>query len=90
MSSQSGTLDQLWNSLGLDSLPADAGTAVDLDATRVPDWEQATLRPDPVTQPPVSAERPDLPRPEMGRHTSLHRDSTGRQAPKDRKQLATR
>lgn len=62
MSSQSGTLDQLWNSLGLDSLPADAGTAVDLDATRVPDWEQATLRPDPVTQPPVSAERPDLPR----------------------------
>ena len=62
MSSQSGTLDQLWNSLGLDSLPADAGTAVDLDATRVPDWEQATLRPDPVTQPPLSAERPDLPR----------------------------
>lgn len=52
------TLEQLWSSLGLDSLPADAGTAVGLDETRTRDWDEATLRADlsgPVT------ERTDLP-----------------------------
>ncbi len=63
MGSQASTLDQLWQSLGLDSLPPDAGTAIDLDATRVPDWEQATVRPEQVSAPPLSTtERIDLPR----------------------------
>jgi serine/threonine-protein kinase len=38
------TLDDLWKSLGLDSLPPDAGTAVDLNQTRLRDWEEATVR----------------------------------------------
>ena len=63
MGSQSSTLEQLWQSLGLDSLPPDAGTAIDLDATRVPDWEQATVRHEQVSAPPITTtERIDLPR----------------------------
>ncbi len=40
----STTLDRLWNDLGLDELPADAGTAESLDATRRGDWQDATMR----------------------------------------------
>lgn len=61
MGSGRSTLDDLWKSLGLDSLPPDAGTAVDLHQTRLPDWEVDTLRSgehDDPTAPP----REDLPR----------------------------
>jgi|APLak6261675434_1056106.scaffolds.fasta_scaffold00358_8 serine/threonine-protein kinase len=62
MRSGSSTLNQLWNSLGLDSLPADAGTAVGLDSTRMRDWDEATLRSGESSLPPVEQERGDLPR----------------------------
>lgn len=82
MGSQSSTLEQLWQSLGLDSLPPDAGTAIDLDATRVPDWEQATVRHEQVSAPPLSTtERVDLPRisltppvSDVEAKTEVHRD----------------
>lgn len=61
MSPPADTLSRLWATLGLDSLPADAGTAESLAETRVPDWEQATLRQDLASSPPVT-ERVDLPR----------------------------
>ncbi len=56
------TLNQLWSTLGLDSLPADAGTAIGLDSTRVRDWEEATIRSAESSLPPVEVERDDLPR----------------------------
>ena len=62
MSGPTPTLEQLWQTLGLDSLPHDAGSAEDLDSTRVPDWDQATLRQDPVTAATPTTERMDLPR----------------------------
>jgi eukaryotic-like serine/threonine-protein kinase len=62
MSSSSSTLDQLWQTLGLDSLPPDAGSAENLGSTRVPDWEQATLRHVAVSTPPTTTERIDLPK----------------------------
>ncbi len=57
---ESRTLDQLWQSLGLDSLPPDAGTAHGLSETRRAEWGDATLR-RPAT-PPHPTERHDLPR----------------------------
>jgi eukaryotic-like serine/threonine-protein kinase len=54
------TLDQLWKTLGLDSLPGDAGTAVGLDSTRVRDWAQATIPGSPRRF--DQTERVDLPR----------------------------
>ena len=56
------TLDQLWKTLGFDSLPADAGSTEDLGSTRVPDWEEATVRHEEVPAPAVNTERIDLPR----------------------------
>jgi len=61
MSGPTPTLEQLWKTLGLDSLPPDAGSAADLSSTRVPDWDQATLRSEQVAAPPPT-ERIDLPR----------------------------
>jgi serine/threonine-protein kinase len=58
MARSTDTLEQLWGRLGLDSLPADAGTAVDLDMTRTRNWDEATLRTDHSAPPP---ERGDLP-----------------------------
>lgn len=55
------TLDQLWKTLGLDSLPADAGTAMGLDSTRMRDWEQATHQSGGRLTPALP-ERDDLPR----------------------------
>ncbi len=55
------TLDALWTKLGLDSLPADAGAAEDLRATRSRDWEAETVRAEPVDALPAT-ERLDLPR----------------------------
>ncbi|HEY1087524.1 MAG TPA: protein kinase, partial [Archangium sp.] len=60
MSSSKDTLELLWRSLGLDSLPPDAGSAESLGSTRVPDWEENTLR-HTLSGPPVT-ERVDLPR----------------------------
>ena len=81
MSSQNATLEQLWQTLGLDSLPPDAGSAEALGDTRVPDWDKATLRHDPVTSAPPTTERIDLPRisltPPIGEHAekaAIHRD----------------
>lgn len=81
MSSQNATLEQLWQTLGLDSLPPDAGSAEALGDTRVPDWDKATLRHEPVTSAPPTTERIDLPRisltPPIGEHTekaAIHRD----------------
>ncbi|MFO0599568.1 MAG: serine/threonine-protein kinase [Myxococcaceae bacterium] len=54
------TLDELWQSLGLDSLPPDAGTALDLHQTRLRDWDEATLRSGEHEVAPD--EREDLPR----------------------------
>ena len=59
MSRGNDTLEHLWLKLGLDSLPADAGTPVELESTRTRDWEDATLKHD-VRAPP--SERDDLPR----------------------------
>lgn len=56
------TLNQLWATLGLDSLPADAGTAIGLDSTRVRDWDEATIRSGEASLPPVEVERGDLPK----------------------------
>ena len=81
MRGDSSTLNQLWNSLGLDSLPADAGTAVGLDSTRVRDWEEATIRSGEASLPVVDTEREDLPRLSLtppgqteARQELLHRD----------------
>ena len=60
MSGSPDTLDTLWKTLGLDSLPADAGSAENLGSTRVPDWDEVTLRRDEGASPP--AERTDLAR----------------------------
>ncbi len=60
--SSTSTLEQLWQTLGLDSLPADAGSAENLASTRLPDREEATLPPAPVIAEPPSTERIDLPR----------------------------
>lgn len=54
------TLDQLWHSLGLDSLPPDAGTAHELDGTRRRDWDDSTLRSG-EHQAPLPEARTDLP-----------------------------
>lgn len=63
MGSPTSTLEQLWQTLGLDSLPPDAGSAEDLGSTRVPDWDQATFRHDaPGASAPPVTERIDLPR----------------------------
>lgn len=51
------TFDQLWKTLGLDSLPPDAGSPEDLGSTRVPDWEAATLRHEEVAAAPRRATR---------------------------------
>lgn len=59
MSSES-TLDDLWKSLGLDSLPPDTGAANTLDQTRVRDWEESTIRSG--EHPAGAAQREDLPR----------------------------
>ncbi len=56
---QAQTLEELWNRLKLDSLPADAGASEDLRATRTRDWEQETLR---VERQEIVTERVDLPR----------------------------
>ncbi len=58
MSDETNTLDDLWQKLGLDSLPADAGAHEDLRATRSIDWSAATVRAARETLP----ERTDLPR----------------------------
>ncbi len=58
MARSTDTLEHLWGKLGLDSLPADAGTAMDLDVTRTRNWDEATLRTDASEPPP---ERIDLP-----------------------------
>jgi eukaryotic-like serine/threonine-protein kinase len=55
------TLDLLWRTLGLDSLPADAGTAVDLNATRARDWQEETVK-NPKAEEATFTERTDLPR----------------------------
>lgn len=59
MARSTDTLEQLWGRLGLDSLPADAGTALDLDVTRTRNWDEATLRSGEHSTPPP--ERGDLP-----------------------------
>jgi serine/threonine-protein kinase len=56
--SSTTTLDALWKTLGLDSLPGDVGSATDLRATHGVDWAAATLR---VTR-DTPTERVDLPR----------------------------
>ena len=61
MGSSPDTLDQLWQSLGLDSLPPDAGSAENLGGTRVPDWDEVTLRHVTVASVPTE-ERVDLAR----------------------------
>lgn len=61
MSSGGRTLDDLWKSLGLDSLPPDAGTAADLQQTRLRDWEVDTLRSGEHEDPTAQA-RQDLPK----------------------------
>ncbi len=61
MSSSSSTLDQLWLTLGLDSLPPDAGSAENLGCTRVPDWEEATLPQGKPREANPATERIDLP-----------------------------
>lgn len=69
--SSSNTLDQLWQSLGLDSLPLDAGSAEHLGNTRVPDWEEATIRHTETKAAPPT-ERLDLPRlSSVSAHTDL-------------------
>ena len=55
------TLEKLWHTLGLDSLPADAGSAENLGGTRVPDWDEVTLRHAPVASAPAK-QRGDLAR----------------------------
>ncbi|MBL8909259.1 MAG: serine/threonine protein kinase [Archangium sp.] len=55
------TLDDLWKSLGLDSLPPDAGTAADLNQTRLRDWEVDTLRSG-EHEDPTAPRRDDLPK----------------------------
>ena len=62
MSSSSSTLDQLWQTLGLDSLPPDAGSAENLGSTRVPDWDERTAPNGPRVALPPLTERIDLPR----------------------------
>ena len=61
MSSETTTLDRLWKTLGLDSLPPDTGSKEDLGSTRIPDWEVATVRHEVLTVPPTT-ERIDLPK----------------------------
>jgi eukaryotic-like serine/threonine-protein kinase len=61
MGSSSATLDHLWKTLGLDSLPLDAGTAVDLNATRARDWQAETVK-TPLVEEGPRTERTDLPR----------------------------
>src|SRR4051812_46231698 len=58
----SSTLEQLWQTLGLDSLPPDAGSAENLGSTRVPDWEESTLPQVTLSTPPTTTERIDLPK----------------------------
>ena len=55
------TLDQLWQTLGLDSLPPDAGTAANLNATRTRNWEAETVK-NPRVEGAPRTERLDLPR----------------------------
>ncbi len=61
MGSSPDTMDRLWQSLGLDSLPPDAGSAENLGGTRVPDWDEVTLRHVTVASVPTE-ERVDLAR----------------------------
>lgn len=69
------TLDELWDRLKLDSLPADTGASEDLRATRTRDWEQDTLRSE---RQDVVTERVDLPRisltPPGAEPQQLHKD----------------
>ncbi len=58
MSASTTTLDELWVTLGLDSLPGDAGSPTDLRATHGVAWSAATLR---ITR-DTPTERVDLPR----------------------------
>lgn len=55
----STTLDRLWKTLGLDSLPPDAGSAESLGSTRRGDWHDATVK---AARADVATERVDLPR----------------------------
>ncbi len=56
------TLDQLWKSLGFDSLPFNAGSAEHLDSTRGPDWDEVTLRHVQTRAAPPTTLRIDLPK----------------------------
>lgn len=61
--SSTTTLDRLWQTLGLDELPADAGSAESLGSTRRGDWNDATVPASSKTElTAVPTERVDLPR----------------------------